>query len=149
MRLYQSIPVIDGFFSLTYGRNTGAAFSMLSDAPPLFFITLGVVVSIGVLWWLRKNPYEQKMVAIALVLVQGGAIGNVIDRALPSRGYVIDFIDFLIGHCTYCHWPAFNVADTAIVIGAGLLLLDAFRRPAADNPPGKGRAQSKGRGRKA
>lgn len=126
MDVYDSI-YLAPILNLTYMRNTGAAFSMLSNAPPIFFISLGVAVTIGVLWWLRKHPEGQKMVAIGLSLIQGGAIGNVIDRAMPSRGYVIDFIDFHIGHCTYCHWPAFNVADSAIVIGAGLLIWDSFR----------------------
>ncbi len=111
-------PVFPGF-NLVHLRNTGAAFSMLSNAPPYFFILLGVCFSLGILWWLRKNPNGQRMVAIGFSLILGGALGNVIDRA--ARGYVIDFLDFYFAGW---HYPAFNVADSAITAGAGLLLLD-------------------------
>lgn len=115
---YESIPVMP-HLNLVYLKNTGAAFSMLSDAPPLFFILLGVSVSIGIMWWLRKHPHEQHLVAAALSLILGGALGNVIDRA--TRGFVVDFIDFYVGNW---HFAAFNVADIAISTGAGLLILD-------------------------
>jgi signal peptidase II len=120
------LPVLN----LTHMRNTGAAFSALSSASPLFFIGLGVAVSVGILWWLRAHPRGETLMAIGLSLIQGGALGNVIDRAY--RGYVVDFVDFHIGECGWCHWPAFNVADSAIVIGAGLLILDMFRKTAAE-----------------
>jgi signal peptidase II len=123
------LPVLN----LTRMHNTGAAFSMLSRLSPVVFVVLGVVVSIGVLIWLRRHPQGQTLVAVALSLILGGAIGNVIDRA--TRGFVVDFIDFHIGNCRYCHWPAFNVADTAIVIGAGLLILDMMRDRTAPDPP--------------
>jgi signal peptidase II len=113
-------------FNLTHMRNTGAAFSMLSSASPLFFIALGVAVSIGILIWLRRHPRGETLVAVGLALILGGALGNAIDRAY--RGYVVDFLDFHIGECGWCHWPAFNVADSAIVIGAGLLIWDMFRK---------------------
>jgi signal peptidase II len=113
-------------FNLTHMRNTGAAFSMLSSASPLFFIALGVAVSVGILVWLRRHPQGETPVAVGLALILGGALGNVIDRAY--RGYVVDFLDFHIGECGWCHWPAFNVADSAIVIGAGLLIWDMFRK---------------------
>lgn len=106
-------------FNLVHMRNTGAAFSMLSSAPPVFFILLGTVVSVGILWWLRRNPRGQTLVAVALALILGGALGNVIDRA--TRGYVVDFLDFYWGSW---HFAAFNVADMAISAGAGLLILD-------------------------
>ena len=105
--------------NLVHMRNTGAAFSMLSSAPPAFFILLATAVSVGILWWLRRNPSGQTLVAVALSLILGGALGNVIDRA--TRGYVVDFIDFYWGEW---HFAAFNVADSAITIGAGLLILD-------------------------
>lgn len=105
--------------NLVHMQNTGAAFSMLSSAPPLFFVLLGVVVSLGILWWLRKNPQGQTVLVMALTLVLGGALGNVIDRV--SRGHVVDFIDFYWGNW---HFAAFNVADMAITAGAGLMLLD-------------------------
>lgn len=118
-------------FNLTHMRNTGAAFSMLSTAPPAFFIMLGVAVSIGILWWLRTHPRGETLVAVGLSLIQGGALGNIIDRAY--RGYVVDFLDFHIGECSYCHWPAFNVADMAIVTGAALLILDMVRTKKAES----------------
>lgn len=122
---YETLRILP-VFNLTHMRNTGAAFSMLSSAPPAFFILLGVIVSVGILWWLRRHPSGETKVAIGLSLIQGGALGNIIDRAY--RGYVVDFLDFHIGECGWCHWPAFNVADSAIVIGAGLLIWDMFRK---------------------
>ncbi|HUR40120.1 MAG TPA: signal peptidase II [Verrucomicrobiae bacterium] len=113
--------------NLVHMRNTGAAFSMLSNAPPVFFILLATAVSLGILWWLRRNPSGQVLVAAALALILGGALGNVIDRA--TRGYVVDFVDFYWGEW---HFAAFNVADMAITLGAGLLILDMLldmRRP--------------------
>lgn len=105
--------------NLTHLRNTGAAFSMFSEASPVIFVLLGCGVSVGILWWMRRNPTGQRLVAAALALIMGGALGNVIDRV--SRGHVVDFIDFYWGNW---HFAAFNVADTAISCGAGLLILD-------------------------
>ena len=125
MNLYEVVSVLP-FLNLTRMHNTGAAFSIMSGASPLFFIALGLAVSIGVLIWLRKHPKGETVMALALVLILGGALGNVIDRA--ARGHVVDFIDFYVGAW---HWPAFNVADMAIVTGAGLLILDMYlQRPA-------------------
>jgi signal peptidase II len=127
---FDVLPVMP-HFNLVHMRNTGAAFSMLAGASPIFFVALGVGVSLGILWWLRKNPRGQPMVAAALALILGGALGNVIDRV--SRGHVVDFLDFYWGDW---HFAAFNVADSAITVGAGLLLLDLLletrrNRPAA------------------
>lgn len=122
--LYQ-IQEITSWFNLTRLHNTGAAFSFLADAggwQQWFFVVLGVVVSLGVMIWLRLVPKNNQMLAIGLCLVIGGALGNVIDRVV--LGYVVDFLDFHFG--SY-HWPAFNLADIAIVSGAGLLILDSFR----------------------
>ena len=116
--LYESMPVIP-HLNLVRLHNTGAAFSMLSDAPPLFFIVLGVVVSGGILLWLRRHVADQRLVAVALCLILGGALGNAIDRV--TRGHVVDFIDF---YWNSWHFAAFNVADIAISTGAGLLILD-------------------------
>jgi len=107
--------------NLTHMQNKGAAFSMFNQAPAAVFVLLGVAVSIGILVWLRKNPVGQTMMAAGLSLILAGALGNVIDRV--TRGYVVDFIDFYIGNW---HFAAFNVADTAISIGAGLLILDSL-----------------------
>jgi signal peptidase II len=115
--------------NLVYLKNTGAAFSMLSNAPPLVFVTIGVVVSVGILLWLRRHPRGETIVAVAFCLILGGALGNVIDRV--TRGFVVDFIDF---YWDRWHFAAFNVADIAISTGAGLLILDMIlqgRKPAA------------------
>jgi len=113
--------VLAPFLNLVYVHNTGAAFSVMSGAAPIFFVTLSVAVSIGILVWLRRYPHEQRLVAVSLTLILGGALGNAIDRA--TRGYVIDFIDV---HVAGWHWPAFNVADSAITVGAVLLLVDMW-----------------------
>jgi signal peptidase II len=105
--------------NLVHMKNTGAAFSMLSSASPIFFVLLGVGVSIGILVWLRRNPHGPVLVAIAFTLILGGALGNVIDRV--TRGHVVDFIDFYWGNW---HFAAFNIADSAITLGAGLMILD-------------------------
>ncbi|MES0873427.1 signal peptidase II [Sinimarinibacterium thermocellulolyticum] len=115
---YDVVPVVP-HLNLVHMKNTGAAFSMLSNAPPAFFVLLGTAVSIGILWWLRRNPRGQTLLATALSLVMGGAMGNVIDRV--TRGHVVDFIDFYVGGW---HFAAFNVADIAISIGTALLILD-------------------------
>lgn len=124
MKLYQSIPVIDGLFSITYLRNRGAAFSFLSDASwrlP-FFILATIIAVIAILVAFNKLRDEQRFAAVSLTLILSGAVGNLIDRV--RMGEVIDFLDvYWRSH----HWPAFNVADSAICIGVGLLALDLFR----------------------
>lgn len=115
---FESVPVMP-HLNWVHMRNTGAAFSMLSTLPPWTFAILGVGVSCGIVWWLRQNPRGQQIVASALALILGGALGNVIDRV--RLGYVTDFVDFYVGSW---HFAAFNVADIAISTGAGLLILD-------------------------
>ncbi|WP_417508643.1 signal peptidase II [Methylophaga sp.] len=124
LELYQSIDVLP-FFNITLAYNHGAAFSFLASESGWqrwFFTGLAVVVSIVLLFWLKRLKADAKLEAISLALILGGALGNVIDRVI--HGYVIDFLDVYYG--TY-HWPAFNVADSAICIGAILLILDSFR----------------------
>ncbi|BEU02137.1 lipoprotein signal peptidase [Agarivorans sp. OAG1] len=126
--LYESVAVTP-FFNLVSVRNYGAAFSFLSDAggwQRWFFTAIALFVSGLLVWWMKKTPAEQKWPAIAYALVLGGAIGNVFDRVV--FGYVIDFLDFYVG--SY-HWPSFNVADSAICVGAVLLVLDSFLSPQA------------------
>ncbi len=117
---------ITSFFNLVLVYNSGAAFSLLSDAAGWqreLFIAIAIVASIWIAWLLRKHPTET-LFCLALSLILGGAIGNVIDRVLI--GAVVDFLDFhAFGH----HWPAFNVADAAISCGAALLIWDAFKKP--------------------
>ncbi len=115
------LPVLD--FTLLH--NTGAAFSILADASGWqrgFFIALGFVVCAALIVWLWRLPRGEKFLPLALALIVGGAIGNVIDRI--AHGYVIDFIH---AHWGGSYFPAFNIADSAITIGAALMILDAFR----------------------
>ncbi|BFT29714.1 signal peptidase II [Alteromonas sp. D210916BOD_24] len=121
MALYQSIQVLP-FFNLTYVHNYGAAFSFLDSAggwQRWFFTGIAIAVSSVILWWLKQSPRSQKMLPIAFSFILGGALGNVYDRLV--HGYVIDFLDFYVNNY---HWPAFNIADSAIFIGAALLILD-------------------------
>jgi len=112
-------------------HNTGAAFSILSTASGWqrwFFIVLAIGASLGILIWLFRLPKNgSHLLAAGLCFVMGGALGNVIDRIL--YGYVVDFIRV---HYESWYFPAFNVADSAITIGAGLLILDTFLQPKQD-----------------
>ena len=122
MQLYQSIPVIP-YFSLTYVHNTGAAFSFLSQAggwQRWFFAGLALTVSVVITIWLARLKKHEILLAVALSLVLGGAVGNLIDRLL--YGYVIDFLDV---YYQDWHWPAFNIADSAITLGVSLMLLES------------------------
>jgi len=123
-KLYQSVTVLENFFHITYIRNRGAAFGILSDnALRLpFFIAVSLVAIIGTIWYLRQLRDDQKLSHLALGLILSGAIGNLIDRI--RLGEVIDFVDV---HWYNHHWPAFNVADSAICVGVGLLLLETWR----------------------
>jgi len=122
------IPVLP-FFSLVLVHNTGAAFSFLADASGWqrwFFVSIGVIATVIIVRLLKRHAHEPRL-AFSLALVLGGALGNVIDRV--ALGYVVDFLYF---HYRGFAWPAFNVADTAISIGAALLIWDSLRgKPAA------------------
>lgn len=123
MALYDPIELLPSL-ALTKAYNTGAAFSFLGDASGWqrwFFSGLAVVVCGVLLVWLRRLHAREWRTALALALILGGAIGNLIDRLL--YGHVIDFID--VYYKTW-HWPTFNIADSAISIGAALLVLDAL-----------------------
>lgn len=135
LAMYEPVPVMP-YFNLMLAHNTGAAFSFLADAggwQRWFFVVLTAVISVVLTVWLYRLPRGQKLLPIALTLVLGGALGNVYDRI--SYGYVIDFIDWYVG--SY-HWPAFNIADAAICVGAGLLILDSFRQPGTKQAKGQG-----------
>ncbi len=122
MRLYESIAVVP-YFNLTYVHNTGAAFSFLSDQggwQRWFFAALAFVVSVIITVWIARLKKNEWMLAVSLSLILGGAIGNLIDRLL--FGYVIDFLD--VYYQTW-HYPAFNVADSAITLGVILMLLES------------------------
>ena len=120
----QSLP-ITGFFNLVRVHNLGAAFSFLSDAggwQRWFFTGIGVVAAVLMVWMLRAHA-GQRLFCSAISLILGGAVGNVIDRLI--HGYVVDFLDFYWGRW---HFPAFNLADSAITLGAVLLILDELLR---------------------
>jgi len=116
MPLHHSIPVIDDLFSLTYIRNTGAAFGMLAGSAAEFrlpFLVLFSVLAIGfIVMMVRRLPDREKGLITALAFILGGAIGNLIDRL--AYGEVIDFLDF---YWSNYHWPAFNIADSFITVG--------------------------------
>ncbi len=123
MQLYQSIQIMP-HFNLTYVHNTGAAFSFLSEAggwQRWFFAGLALVISVVIAVWLARLKQHETLLAVALSLVLGGAIGNLIDRL--AYGYVIDFLD--VYYQTW-HWPAFNIADSAITLGVILMLVESF-----------------------
>jgi signal peptidase II len=119
--MYGSYKVIDGFFSLVYVMNPGAAFGFLAGAPEifryLFFISITVLAILLIIYYILKSKAQDVLIVISLTLIFGGAVGNLIDRI--RFGAVVDFLDFYIG--TW-HWPAFNAADSAISIGAVLMI---------------------------
>jgi signal peptidase II len=129
--LGDSTPVFS-WFNLVLAYNTGAAFSFLADKPGWqreFFIILTLVIC-GALFWMLRGNHRNRVLSTALSLVIGGAIGNLYDRV--SYGYVIDFIQWYIPNSSLPPWPAFNIADSAICLGAGLLIFDSFRKPPKD-----------------
>lgn len=125
-RLGESVTVIQDFFNITYVRNPGAAFGFLRDAPEnfrsLFFLSVPPTVMLIILAMLYSTPDSDKLQTFALSCVFGGAIGNYIDRV--RFGYVVDFLDFHFKN--FYTYPAFNVADIAIVSGVGLILYQIF-----------------------
>jgi len=128
--LHDSIPVLPGFFRITHVQNSGAAFGLFAESSSewkvamlVLFSVLALVVVSALLW---KNSHAVSSTGVGLALILGGALGNLWDRLLTGR--VVDFLDFYLG--SY-HWPAFNVADSAIVVGALLLVGEIlFAKPA-------------------
>lgn len=126
----QAIKVTD-FLNWFLIYNPGAAFSLLSQADGWqrwFFTVIGIVAAVVIIWLLQKNTHDRPF-CLALSLILGGAIGNVLDRLL--YGAVVDFIDM---HYDGWHWPAFNIADSAISIGATLIVINEIRRAIKDRP---------------
>ncbi|WP_241968768.1 signal peptidase II [Idiomarina tyrosinivorans] len=122
--LYESREVFSGWFNFTYVHNYGAAFSFLSDHggwQRWLFTAIAIIVSVVLVIWLARNPVGLWRQNTAFSLILAGAAGNVVDRLI--HGYVIDFLDVYYQNW---HWPAFNIADMAITIGAALMLLEAF-----------------------
>jgi signal peptidase II len=130
--LYGDVRPVTEFFNLVRVHNAGAAFSFLAGASGWqrwFFIGLGLVATVFIVWMLKKHP-EQKLFCFAVTMIMGGALGNVIDRAL--HGYVVDFLQFRFGFLEPIfrggYFPSFNLADSAITLGAVLLIVDELRR---------------------
>lgn len=126
LKLYESIDLLP-FLRIFYVHNTGAAFSFLSAAggwQRWFFAAVAVVAIVAVFIWIGRLKSHQHRLALGLSMILGGAIGNLIDRL--RFGYVIDFID---AYYQTWHWPVFNVADSAITVGVGLVLLDSLLSP--------------------
>lgn len=125
--LHYSVKVVDGFFHITHIRNSGVAFGLFanynSEYKTLFFVGVSIIAIIAILLFFHHTPNDNKVVQVGLILVFSGAIGNLIDRAVHQE--VIDFIDFFYKNF---HWPAFNVADSCITIGVGLMIFDSFHR---------------------
>jgi len=131
---YQQVPVIPGFFNLTLAYNKGAAFSILADQggwQRWFFSILAIVVSIFIITWIRNLKSHERTTAVALALILGGAIGNMIDRLTNPNG-VVDFLHF---YYQQYHFPAFNVADSAITVGAALLIFHTLFGQHENNNP--------------
>lgn len=121
MDLYQTIPLWEGVFHITSHRNRGAAFGILQNQQWLF-IVVTVVVVVGILFYLNRLNGDQPLLSWSLALILGGAVGNLIDRV--RLGEVVDFLDF-----QWIRYPIFNVADSAIVIGVGIMLWYTLRQP--------------------
>ncbi|MDP2432426.1 MAG: signal peptidase II [Pseudomonadota bacterium] len=123
---YVDVIPLTSFFNLIHVHNSGAAFSLFADQPGWqrwFFLAIASVATVVIIYLLKKTA-GRPLFSAALALILGGAVGNVIDRIL--YGYVIDFLDFYLGAW---HFPAFNVADSAITVGAAILIWDSFRKP--------------------
>lgn len=129
----ETVPVLSGFFNIVHVRNRGMAFGLLNRSDGvqwrmILLIGASLAATIVLVWWLTRLKPSERLMAFALSLVLGGAVGNLVDRV--AYGEVIDFLDFYIG--SY-HWPAFNVADAAITIGTiliGFVFLRGSRRGA-------------------
>ncbi len=120
--LHESVAVIPDFFNLTYLTNNGAAFSLLAGQPALWrqvFFVGAACVALAIIWIAQRSyGRRSRLYSVALALIAGGAIGNLIDRV--RLGYVVDFLDVYVGQY---HWPAFNIADSAITVGVSLFIV--------------------------
>jgi signal peptidase II len=132
--LHEAIPIIPNFFQLVHVRNTGAAFGIGANASskivPLFLNMGAIAVFCVVVVYALRSAITDRVLQTGLHLILGGAIGNLIDRF--RFGYVVDFLDVYVRNH---HWPAFNVADSAICIGIGLLFLDMRKKPETEPAP--------------
>lgn len=132
LRLHESYAVINGFFNITSVRNPGAAFGFLAGAPPIFRTIFFIAITVGaillILYYLKISMLDDYPLIISLALIFAGAAGNLIDRV--RFGEVVDFLDVYLG--SY-HWPAFNVADSAITVGACVMIFAMLRRRKGQN----------------
>lgn len=126
MRLGQSIPILPGFFDLTFVLNPGAAFSLLATLPEgirnPFFILVSVAAAILIIVYRARHLRGHRLATVSLGLILGGAVGNLIDRI--RYGVVVDFLDAHVGQY---HWPVFNIADSAISVGVTLLIVEMLQ----------------------
>jgi signal peptidase II len=124
MELYESIPVIDGVFNLFYIRNPGAAFGILAQSGQFrlpFLLGVTGIAALAILWMVHTLKPGQRLATLALSMILGGALGNLVDRI--RYGEVVDFLDF---YWRTHHWPAFNLADSCITVGVVLLIFSEF-----------------------
>jgi signal peptidase II len=126
------VDVVDGFFRLRYSENTGVAFGMLQGVPGgRYLLTVVALAAFGmVLYYLKKTHPNHTRLHVALGFIGGGAIGNLIDRILYGR-----VTDFVVWYYKTTEWPAFNIADAALVVGVGLMLLDMFKASEHETAP--------------
>jgi signal peptidase II len=133
LSLHESVPVVPGLFNIVSVRNPGAAFGFLAGAAPLFrslfFFVVTVAAIVLIVYYLRNSEEQEPRLIVPLSLILGGAVGNLIDRV--RLGEVIDFLDVFVA--SY-HWPAFNVADSAISVGAAFIFAKMLMQ--RDTPPG-------------
>jgi signal peptidase II len=131
--LYESVPVIRGFFNITRIHNRGAIFGTFSQTNNRYVFILLTAASLAalamVVYYFFKTPASDRLMKVSLTLIMAGALGNQFDRLV--RGHVIDFLDLYVGKA---HWPFFNAADSCITIGALLMLVILFRRKPACTP---------------
>ncbi|MEM9017786.1 MAG: signal peptidase II [Verrucomicrobiota bacterium] len=138
---YQPIEVIPGFFNLVRVHNTGMAFGMFNGNPysNWIFGGIGILAISGITFLWRKDAFPDRISKTSAALLISGILGNFTDRILPGRGYVVDFLDFVLPFYDKIdprsggHFPSFNIADSCICIAAGLLIISAFRQPKEDS----------------
>jgi signal peptidase II len=133
--IYGASDAVTSFFNLVRVHNFGAAFSFLNNEggwQRWGFSVFAALVSLVILVWITRLSTQQKLEGLALALILGGALGNLYDRL--TLGYVVDFLDF---HWSGRHFPAFNIADSAICVGAGLILVEGFLKSPQDDPKSK------------